>query len=310
MKKFALILMLSLLLGSCGNPGITPNNTADTDPAEIDGAGRVTATAESADTDTLPAPSPSDTAEADTTDIADSTEPAAPQGSGQQSQTDTPPTYPEGDYEPKVFMYHLILDEPYSIYEDLFVRPSELEEQIGILDSLGYDYAFAEDYGIKPRPTAILTFDDGYEDNYTEMFPILKKTGAKATVFLATSLVGTDGYLTETQIREMSASGLVSFQSHTVSHCELSSMSADRIASELKNSIDYIESLTGQKVRALAYPAGRYSDAAVAEVSKYVDFAYTTKSPSNTPSSDALLLPRWRISRGCSAASFRSIVTP
>lgn len=292
MKKLIPILLAAAFLTACA--GGAP---ADTAPGtQLRGAGRESA----AVTETGFASTEVDSATAApaTTDPAESTAP---------DTTEPIPEYPAGEYVPEVFMYHLILDEPYSVYESLFVRPSELEAQIGVLDSLGYDYAFAEDYGIKARPTAILTFDDGYLDNYTEMFPILKRTGAKATVFLVKALVGTDGYLTEEQIREMSDSGLVSFQTHTVNHVELASLSAERIAAELSESIDYIESLTGREVRALAYPAGRYSDAAVAEVAKFVDFAYTTESPS-AAASDPLLIPRWRIPRGYPVSAFRGIV--
>lgn len=286
MKKLLPLLLAAVLLTSCGGAPNTPAAT-DISSTEIGGAGRET--------------------EAET-DVAATTEAATETDLATDPADTTAPVYPAGEYEPVVFMYHLILDEPYSVYENLFVRPSELEAQIGVLDSLGYDYAFAEEYGVKDRPTAILTFDDGYLDNYTEMFPILKRTGAKATVFLVTSLVGTDGYLTEAQIREMSASGLVSFQTHTVSHLELAAMSPARIAEEMEESIEYIESLTGKEVTALAYPAGRYSDVALAEVAKYVDFAYTTESPSAADASDALLIPRWRIPRGYSIGAFENIV--
>lgn len=297
MKKLLSLLLAAILLTSCGGSPNTPAAT-DISSTEFGGAGRETADAADVAATTEEATSAETVVTEGATETAPDTDPAHT----------TAPVYPAGEYEPVVFMYHLILDEPYSVYENLFVRPSELEAQIGVLDSLGYDYAFAEEYGVKDRPTAILTFDDGYLDNYTEMFPILKRTGAKATVFLVKSLVGTDGYLTEDQIREMSRSGLVSFQTHTVSHLELAAMSPDRIAREMEESIEYIEGLTGKEVTALAYPAGRYSDAALAEVAKYVDFAYTTESPSAVDVGNPLLIPRWRIPRGYSVTAFENIV--
>lgn len=295
MKKLAVLLAVVLLASCAAAP-------ADQPLPPVWGAGRVTADVtcgeplQSCDTSEAPVTSVT----ADASDTSDTTDlPNVEEGE------DTLPS--QGEYLPAVFMYHLILEEPYSVYESLFVRPSELEAHIGVLDSLGYDYAFAEEYGKKDRPTAILTFDDGYEDNYTEMFPILKRTGAKATVFLVKSLVGTAGYLTEDQIREMSRSGLVSFQSHTANHVELAALSAEQIKKELTLSVEYIESLTGKKVTALAYPAGRYSDAAVAEVGKYITFAYTTESPNSAKGDSPLLIPRFRVSRGCSAAAFRGM---
>lgn len=231
----------------------------------------------------------------------------APETHTEAPETHVEPQVPAGEYEPIVFMYHLILDEPYSVYENLFVRPSEFESQLAILNSLGYRYAFADEYGTFEYPTAMITLDDGYEDNYTEMFPILKKAGAKATVFLATSLVGTDGYLTEDQIREMAGSGLVSFQSHTVDHGELTYYDADGIADQITRSAEYIESLTGKKVTAFAYPAGRFNDFVLAETAKHVRFAYTTESPSARSVVSDLAIPRYRVPRGYPDSAFREI---
>ena len=67
----------------------------------------------------------------------------------------------------------------------------EFEKHLTILDSLGYEYLFADEWQIKNNPTVMITLDDGYVDNYTEMFPILKAHGAKATVFLVTNLIDT-----------------------------------------------------------------------------------------------------------------------
>ena len=69
-----------------------------------------------------------------------------------------------------------------------------------------------------------LTLDDGYEDNYTNLFPLLKKYQAKATISVVTGSIGQPGILTADQIREMSDSGLVEFASHTVTHPHLTSL--------------------------------------------------------------------------------------
>ena len=216
---------------------------------------------------------------------------------------------PCGEYAPLVFMYHLILDEPYSPYEGLFVRPSEFSAHLEALNELGYRYEFAENYSESfEYPTAIITFDDGYEDNYTEMFPILRQLGGKATVFLATSLVGTPGYLTEEQIKEMSDSGLVSFQSHTVAHVDLSYQSADFIERDTKDAISYIEGLTGRAVHSMAYPAGSFNETVMDAVGKYVDLAYTTEAPSARSVNSPLAIPRIRINRGVSKEAFLVII--
>ncbi len=70
-----------------------------------------------------------------------------------------------------------------------------------------------------PKNSILVTFDDGYMNNYTNAFPILKKYNIKATIFLNTRYVGRDAsYLGWKEIREMYESGLVDFQLHTHSH--------------------------------------------------------------------------------------------
>ena len=70
-----------------------------------------------------------------------------------------------------------------------------------------------------PQNSILITFDDGYKNNYTLAFPILKKYNMKATIFLNTKFIEKDEtYLNWDEIREMYKSGLIDFQLHTHSH--------------------------------------------------------------------------------------------
>ncbi|ERK52695.1 polysaccharide deacetylase family protein [Leptotrichia wadei] len=74
------------------------------------------------------------------------------------------------------------------------------------------------DYTLPPN-SILITFDDGYKNNYTLAFPILKKYNIKATIFLNTKFIEKDEtYLNWDEIREMYKSGLIDFQLHTHSH--------------------------------------------------------------------------------------------
>ena len=74
------------------------------------------------------------------------------------------------------------------------------------------------DYTLPPN-SILITFDDGYKNNYTLAFPILKKYNMKATIFLNTKFIEKDeAYLNWDEIREMYKSGLIDFQLHTHSH--------------------------------------------------------------------------------------------
>ncbi|MBQ6262972.1 MAG: polysaccharide deacetylase family protein [Clostridia bacterium] len=227
----------------------------------------------------------------------------------QTEQTDpesleTEPPVPSGEFLPKAMMYHLIMETPYNSLEALFVRPSDFDSQLSYLTENGYGFMFADEWQIADRPTVILTFDDGYVDNYTDMFPILKKYGAKATVFLISEMVGTDGYLSVDQIVEMASSGLVSFQCHTAHHVDLSYQDESTMRSEFSTSISKIENWTGRPVRALAYPAGSYNDDVIRVAADYFSFCYTTKSPYSVTEYSNYNIPRYYIARDLTDASF------
>lgn len=82
-------------------------------------------------------------------------------------------------------MYHAVGDETWG-YSDLFVRPSELENHLQYLADNGYETIFFDDLSHLEdyEKPVILTFDDGYDDNYTELYPLLQKYQAKATIFV------------------------------------------------------------------------------------------------------------------------------
>ena len=75
-----------------------------------------------------------------------------------------------------VFMYHAVSDDVWGV-EHLFVSPSEMEKQLAFLQENGYSTIWFEDLehvGDYEKPV-ILTFDDGYDDNYSELYPLLQK---------------------------------------------------------------------------------------------------------------------------------------
>lgn len=211
--------------------------------------------------------------------------------------------YSESGELPTALMYHLIMETPYNDYSALFVRPEDWDAQLTALTEAGCTFLFANDYRRTAGKSVIISFDDGYEDNYTTMFPILKAHGAKATVFLISDMIGAPGYLTEDQIREMAQSGLVYFGCHTASHCNLTTVSQGAVRKEYSRSVEAIEALTGQPCTALAYPAGKYN-ASVIEVSKeFFDYAYLARNTVPEGGITPMTIPRVYVSRGMSAAT-------
>jgi len=240
-------------------------------------------------------PSASDnTPEFETTNPVSDTQPVT-------EPVETEPEYeiPLGiTYNPCVLMYHLVLDEPYSSLTDLFVKPSDFEAQIVDMISNGYQFMFADEYHKTDVPTAIITFDDGYTDNYTEAFPILQKYGVKATVFMITDAIDQTNYLTSAQMKEMYDSGLVRFGSHTKNHLETDSLDEASLRYQIESSNQRIFEVTGQdRVDSFCYPAGSYNDAAMNICSQYYKFAFTTESPNKTTESSFMNIPRYRVKR-------------
>ena len=129
---------------------------------------------------------------------------------------------------PRSFMYHATDVAPWpGMRAGLNVNPALLEYQLRYLKEHGYTFVTATEL-LAFEPVArhvCLTFDDGYEDNYVHLFPLLKKYQAKATIFAAHRCeYPGKPMLTDAQIREMSDSGLVEFGGHTASHVALTTL--------------------------------------------------------------------------------------
>lgn len=148
----------------------------------------------------------------------------------------------------------------------LSVSPQEFEEQMEYLYKEQYNTITPDQlmaylkYGKElPDKPIMITFDDGYLDNYTNAYPIMKKYGFTATIFLVTNLVGHDPrFMTWDQVREMQQTGIV-FGSHTVNHTSLTSLTKEQIMDELTQSRDEIARQLGKPPKYFAYPTGTYN---------------------------------------------------
>lgn len=219
-----------------------------------------------------------------------------------------PQSVPEG-VEVPVLMYHAVSDNMWGI-ESLFVKPSRMEEQLKWLTENGYTPIWFEDLnrlGEIEKPI-ILTFDDGYDDNYTELFPLLKKYQVKATVFMITGSIGKEHYLTEAQIREMAASGLISVQSHTVSHPMLPELNAEQLKTELTESKRKILELTGKEPFVFCYPTGKYNKMVKEAVKEEYQYALLMSGNDWVTGEDPLLIHREYISRSTTLNQFKSMI--
>jgi peptidoglycan/xylan/chitin deacetylase (PgdA/CDA1 family) len=164
-----------------------------------------------------------------------------------------------------VICYHSINDDP-SVKNPIILSKEKLREQLQTIKDNGYttltmaqlnDYLF-EDKPI-PEKSVVITFDDGYEDNYTNALPILKEFNMNATIFVIQSYLDKDPYLTTQQVKEMSDYG-IDIESHTVSHLRLSTLSYEDQLKELKDSKEKLESVINKPIISIAYPEGKYNE--------------------------------------------------
>lgn len=163
-----------------------------------------------------------------------------------------------------VLNYHMVG----TLYHALCVTPSEFDEQMAYLAEKGYHtispddlIAYLKEGKQLPTNPILITFDDGYVDNYQNAYPILKKYGFTATIFLVTGKISQDpGFLTWEQVREMKAQGF-SFGSHTVNHAplNLNKLTPEEIRQELLESREQMKKELGEFPTAFAYPTGARS---------------------------------------------------
>lgn len=207
-----------------------------------------------------------------------------------------------------VLMYHSVNDNPVGVAQ-LSVRSADFESQIQYLKEKGYTaITFAELKNAKRYQKPILiTFDDGYLDNYQYAYPILKKYGCKATIFLVTDYIGKPGFLSEEEIKEMS--DLISFQSHTVSHRPLSGLNQAELEKECADSKMIIERLTQQPAFVIAYPNGAYNKQVLSIVSRHYSYGVTTKYGYYTAGGSSKKIMRIAISRYTNIKSFARLVS-
>ncbi len=171
-------------------------------------------------------------------------------------------------------MYHDVTRNPF-LYSQYRISVDALEEDIkGFLDA-GYTFLKAtqvnDEYigAHENNKFVVMTFDDGYESFYTEVYPLLKKYNVPASFYILTSQINRNNHLTTNQIAELGKSELVELGAHThyVHRLGRDGIMAvykdDAIwdaAEDYKTSIEIIEKITGNEVTSVTYPNGIYND--------------------------------------------------
>ena len=169
-----------------------------------------------------------------------------------------------------VLCYHSISNNPLK-YSEYCISTQEFEEDVKYFTEQGYNLVKpCNMWYAKGDKNIVLTSDDGYEDFYTNVFPILKKYKACAAVYIMSSKINKSGYLKDWQIKEMHDSGLVEIGNHmhimhrrgmeTLRGYYNDEIMLKEAVEDIKRCSDEIEKITGKATESMAYPYGVYTD--------------------------------------------------
>ncbi|MDI6605626.1 MAG: polysaccharide deacetylase family protein [Candidatus Omnitrophota bacterium] len=209
-------------------------------------------------------------------------------------------------YVVPIIMYHRVL--PGATYADrLVVSVETFDRQMRFLKINRYNVITLEKLAdlirqkkkIPPK-TVSITFDDGYEDNYTNAFPVLKKYGLAATLFVIVGEVGDrhKNKLSWEEIKQMQDSGIFSIGSHALGPEPLTNIkSREEISRQIFDSRRILKEQLGKEVNTFSYPEGGF-DPRIRQLVIAAGYkaAVATHPGRDYPDDDIFALKRLRIS--------------
>ena len=198
-----------------------------------------------------------------------------------------------------ILEYHMVTEHPSPDAKPYVVPPEEFAAQLDDLAAQGYTTITPQDYARArkgkqqlPEKPIILTFDDGYEDNWRVVLPMLEERGMKAAFYMVTNKIGQPGYLTWDNLFDLERHGM-EIGGHTANHLPLTTLSPEQQRDELRLSKLMLEWRGLKTIYSFSYPNGAYDDGIVAmlEEEKYLT-AVTGEAGLNTLTMNPYLLRR------------------
>lgn len=227
-----------------------------------------------------------------------------------------PPALPAAFVPPPILMYHRIdLDRPPErVGRELTVSPEQFEAQLAYLKSRGFLAISMEqlrerlESGAPLDHVVVLTFDDGYADQYDYAVPLLHRYGDLATFYIVTGLLERPKHLTWAQLQVMRSLG-EDIAAHGVEHDDLTQMSPAQQAYQIDDSVQLLRRRLHTAVDSYCYPSGRFNRTTLQLVQQAgVDFAVTTDSSYVIAPENRFELPRIRVRSDWSISDFAAAI--
>jgi peptidoglycan/xylan/chitin deacetylase (PgdA/CDA1 family) len=239
---------------------------------------------------------------------------SAPRGSAWNGDASGRP----GSLAAPILMYHVINPAPAGApFPGLYVPASEFAAQMQALAQAGFHAVTLDQLEaywrrgapLPPGKPIVLSFDNGYQSQYTNALPVLRKLGWVGDENIQlTGLPPSQGGLSPAQVRGLISAGW-ELDTQGVSHADLITLDPAQLAYQVAGARKLIQQRYGVPVNWFCYPSGHYDSTVVAEVKAAGYAGSTTVVPGWAgPHSDPYQLPRLRVLGGTSPDALLSEV--
>jgi peptidoglycan/xylan/chitin deacetylase (PgdA/CDA1 family) len=217
---------------------------------------------------------------------------------------------------PLVLMYHRVdVSSPADpTSQALTVSPEEFDAEMAVLAHDGLEAISVDQYMLRLKlheqtdRVVLVTFDDGYRDQYQYAVPILARYGYSATFFVNTATIGHHNHLSWDQLRDMEDQGM-SIEAHGVDHVDLAALPPARQAFEIDHCVASLREHLRVPIVAFAYPSGAFDAATMRIVADSgMTFGFTTDPSRRLWTNSPYDLSRVRIKHGLAPAQFAQLL--